>query len=183
MQKEFDCRGERELQPVMPTPKWIKVLRGLAVGGLFVLALNCWVAVREGRPEIAHLVPTTMLLAACAHLLFRAPYRTWKSYDWPLALVSVALAAGGGFLFTPEGEERELAFQVFLGVFAGLAVTYGFFCTALDSRHHWRDEVVEPTKRVARFGLIGYDLGLVLAPFAFAAFLGRSLWRRGRVFG
>lgn len=163
----------------VPVPRWIKVLRVITLAGLPIMLFNCRQAWQDERPEFDELVATTLILAACAHLLLRAPFRRWRGWEWPLTASSVALASAGGFLFTPAEEERILGLQIFIGAFAGLAVTYGFFCTAVPAGHELRGAVIEPTKRFSKIGVVGFDFGLVGAPFAFVFFLIRYFRRKG----
>ena len=135
------------------------------------MAFNCWYTWNEGREEFVEMFPVSLVLLGCTHLTWRAPYKRWTLWETPLVLLSVALTSTGAFLFTPEGEERQFAFQAFLAVFAALALSYGFFCTAIKVAHPARKAVIEPTKRVSRFGVIGADIGLVAAPFAFLYYL------------
>ncbi len=160
------------------TPRWVAWLRIFVVLiGLPSLVLSSYVAHQEGRKEAAELIATTLVVLACSHLLLRAPLRRLTFWEAPVVAVSVALACVGGFLFCPSEQERQWGFQVFLGVFAGLATAYGFFCTTVPPDHPLRSSVIEPTKRVSKLGLLGCDIGLVAAPFAFVTFLFRHAYR------
>lgn len=158
-------------------PKWIKVLRVVVLAGLPVMLFNCRQAWEHQLPQWDELMASTLILFGCAHLLLRAPYRPWKAWEWPLVALSVGLVATGGFLFTPSDEDRETGLQIFIGAFAGLAVAYGFFCSAVPKEHPLRQSVIEPTKKFSEIGVIGFDFGLVGAPFAFLFFLARHYVR------
>ena len=154
-------------------PKWIRVLRVAVLAGLPIMLFNCWNAWEHELPQWDELVACTLILFGCSHLLLRAPYRPCKAWEWPLVALSVVLVAAGGFLFTPSNEDRKTGLQIFIGAFAGLAVSYGFFCSAVPKVHPLRESVIEPTKKFSEIGVIGFDFGLVGAPFAFLFFLGR----------
>lgn len=161
-------------------PKWIRVLRTAVLAGLPIMLFNCWNAWEHELPQWDELVASTLILFGCTHLLLRAPYRPWRVWEWPPAVFSVALVASGGFLFTPADEDRKLGLQVFIGAFAGLAVSYGFFCSGVPKDHQLRESVIAPTKKFSEIGVVGFDFGLVGAPFAFLFFLARHYLRGAR---
>ena len=134
------------------------------------MVFNCWLAWQEDANELAELAPVTAVLFACTHLVLRAPYRKWSIWEWPLVTFSVGVAGFAAFHFVPEDREHDFGFQLFFATFIALALSYGFFCTAISENDILREKVIEPTKRVSQFGL-GINLGLVLAPFAFVFYL------------
>jgi hypothetical protein len=160
---------------MLDTPRWLKIARVVCLFGLPVMMINCLNDWTQDLDRWEQSFPTALLLVACTHLTLRAPYKKWSHWEAPFVLVSVLLAASGAFLFRPEGEAFQIGFQIFLGLFAFLAVMYGFFCTAIPSDHALRKTVIVPTKKVAHFGIVGFDIGLVLCPFAFAYYLVKAL--------
>ena len=153
------------------SPWWLKVAKGfflLAVPVMVFQPIQMW---QDQAPEFQEVFPTSLITLPLAHLVFRSPYTKLRAWEFPLVLVSICSATAGAFLFTPDGEERQPGFQIFLAAFAALAVSYGFFCSAVTRDSVLRTEVIEPTKTVSRIGLIGFDIGLVLAPFAFLYYL------------
>ena len=147
----------------------------MAVPVMVFLPILMW---QDRAPEFQEVFPTSLITLPLAHLVFRSPYTKVRTWEFPLLILSICSTATGAFLFTPNGEERQLGFQVFLAAFATLAVSYGFFCSAVTHDSPLRAEVIEPTKTVSRVGLIGFDIGLVLAPFAFLFYLMRHTLRR-----
>lgn len=160
-----------------PTPTWLKVLRAFLLFCAPVMVLNCWLAWQEEAEQLAEIAPVTAVLFASTHLVLRAPYRKWRHWEWPLVGFSVGLAGLSAFHFVPKKEEFQFGFQLFLAVFIALALSYGFFCTAVPKEHMLRQTVIAPTKRVAEFGL-GLNLGLVAAPFCFIFFLVKHYARK-----
>lgn len=163
---------------MIPTPTWLKVARVFCLIGLPAMAVNVWMDWTQATGKLEQTLPTASILLACTHLVFRAPYKRWSHWEIPLVSFSLGAVSVGAFLFKPEDEEHILGFQLFLATFAFLATAYGFFCTAVKHNHRFREQVIEPTKKVARFGIIGFDIGLVCCPFAFVFFLIRALARR-----
>lgn len=157
------------MNPTPPSkiPRWLTIARWLALAGLPVMLFNCWYTYSQGQDEFGQILATTLVLVGCTHLAWRAPYRVWRRWEWPLVLLSIGSAATGAYLFTPDEEERELAFQAFFGLYVGLAMAYGFFCTTTAHDDPKRKHIIEPSKRVAGIGIAGFDIGLVLCPFAF----------------
>jgi hypothetical protein len=154
-------------------PRWIKVLRRLSLVFVPIMLFNCWNYWQAGLEEFAQVLPCSLVLVACTHLLWRAPYKKWTLWEVPFVVFSVALAGIGAFLFKPDDEEWVLGFQLLVATFAVLAVSYGFFCTGVEKEHPLREGVIEPTKRFSRIGIVGFDFGMVFSPFAFVYYLGK----------
>lgn len=158
-------------QTKLPTPWWLKCTKAffaLAVPAMLFLPYQMW---QEQAPELQEVFPTALITLSVAHLVFRSPYTRVRAWELPILIGSVCLAMVGAFLFTPDGQDRVVGFQAFLAAFAGLALSYGFFCSAVVQDSPLRQRVIEPTKRVSRIGIVGFDIGLVAAPFAFAFYL------------
>ena len=154
-----------------PSPWWLKCTKAffvLAVPIMIFLPYHMW---REQAPEFREVFPTALITLSIAHLVYRSPYTKVRFWEIPLMTASICSAVVGAFLFTPAREERHLGFQVFLAAFAALALCYGFFCSAVAQDSVLRERVIKPTKKVSQFGVIGFDIGLVAAPFAFLFYL------------
>lgn len=157
------------------TPRWLKVLKVfflLCVPMVLLAAANFY---SEGEPEFDEMFPVSMIVLGISHLVYRAPYTRWTWWEFPFTVLSLGLVTAGAFLFTPEGEERLIPFQCFIAVFAFLALSYGLFCSSVKHNSPLRKSIIEPTKKVSHFGIIGFDIGMVLAPFAFLFLLVKHL--------
>lgn len=131
---------------------------------------NCW------NPEVPQqeVAPATLMVLATTHWVLRAPYRPLPYWEIPLILLSLAGCAYGAWCFEPE----EPGFRYFFALFATLALSYGFACTATRAGTPWRRQVLEPTRKFSRFSLPFLDFGLVFAPFVFPILALRYfLWR------
>jgi hypothetical protein len=148
-------------------------MRAFALIGVFALAFNSYQAWNgiKGSPPLDEVAPAGLVTLSVAHLLFRLPYRRWSKWEAPLVLVSIGLAAFGALTFRPYDQPPEFGFQLFFAAFVGLAVSYGFFCSAVPKHSPLHAAIIEPTKKFSSFGLPGLDIGLVFAPFVFLALL------------
>lgn len=146
-----------------------------------VMFLNLGLAFHEAPERLPELGPVTLMVLSLTHLVTRVPFKRYRHRELPLIVLSVAMAFAGGLLFRPYEEvpDEGWGFQLFFASFFGLAVLYGFFCTAVPEEHCLRREVIEPVKTCSHIGLPGLDIGLVLAPFLFPYFLVR-FWLRSR---
>jgi len=154
-----------------PSPWWLKLTKAFFILALPIMLFLPYKMWQEQAPEFKEVFPTALLTLAIAHLVFRSPYTRVRAWEIPVLITSICSAVMGAFLFTPDGEERQVVFQIFLAVFAALAVGYGFFCSAVTQDSVLRERVIKPTKKVSQFGVIGFDIGLVAAPFAFVFYL------------
>ena len=143
----------------------------MATLGFPALLFASWQAYQNGEPPLEEVGPVTLVLMGVTHLLWRVPYTRFRPWEIPLLAFSVGLAWSGGFLFTPSHDERSTAFSVFFATYLALALSYGHFCASTAKDSPWRRGVIEPLKKVFAFGIPGFDIGMVLAPFAFPLFL------------